>query len=536
MPGPLQLPTLSSAPVPLEMQNELAQKDKQLEQLNLYAASLQQALHQEKTKRELQTLSQDSADLNRVREEIAVLEGRGASLCAEVTKASEVSMQLNAWFVENAPKMRMTDTASPSAYLEQTTFELKQQIEGVADMLAQISVAIQADLEEHQQQCQETQSQTLPAPAAHASTVSPVSSQGVAVSSNGPTGADGAGSTSVGVPVPSGCTPVPISIAGGGLQGGGSVSSVSAAGSGSNLVAAVTSALGGAAFGGGAPRPVGSGSAPIGTGGSIVSPAVGSHSCTPRTSHVPPVVQQQTFQRQSTPVMTASPSSAHASVDGSSPARDARGGQASAQSSVVGADVPTFGGPAVALEASFLHARGQSQSPQIQPTLPLVSRADTSRPSSVRFSAAAPQAIGGGSRPSSVRFPVGYVASSSSTGVPSIGVGVSSASLPAAVVVMPTDEQAVACEHGALSVGSNGSLGVAPNLGAALAAKGREGSSASFHGSPGRGATPTSAALCFAGEQSPVSIQGHSPTTTPGGCPPSYTSFHISKVSYGALH
>uniref|UniRef100_A0A7S4RSF5 Uncharacterized protein n=1 Tax=Alexandrium monilatum TaxID=311494 RepID=A0A7S4RSF5_9DINO len=163
MPQPLQLPQLNPMEDLMDVshrnamnarfQGELAAKDRQLEDLSRYAASLQQVLQQEQSKRshgDTQASAQHSPDmaseLQRLQEEVTASAAACSALSTDIGQAAEIAAQLNAWFVTNATRMRTQETwASPSAYLERVTQELKQQSEGLSVRLAQVQAALQSD-------------------------------------------------------------------------------------------------------------------------------------------------------------------------------------------------------------------------------------------------------------------------------------------------------------------------------------------------------------------------------------------------------
>merc|ERR1712190_538518 len=72
-----------------------------------------------------------------------------AALSTDICKAADIAGQLNAWFIENAAKMRTQDSwCSPSAYLETTTASLKQQAESLNVCMSQVQAAFHSDLVE----------------------------------------------------------------------------------------------------------------------------------------------------------------------------------------------------------------------------------------------------------------------------------------------------------------------------------------------------------------------------------------------------
>jgi len=145
--GALQPPQLGSseAELSLKLQNDLAAKDRQIEDLSRYSASLQQVLIAERSKHGAQ-VADGCSDAERVREEVAAAASSCSLLGSDIGKAAEIACQLNAWFLENATKMRTQESwASPSAYLERTTAELKQQLDGVNLKLAQVQSLLNAE-------------------------------------------------------------------------------------------------------------------------------------------------------------------------------------------------------------------------------------------------------------------------------------------------------------------------------------------------------------------------------------------------------
>lgn len=145
--GALQPPQRgnSEAELSLKLQNDLAAKDRQIEELSRYSASLQQVLLTERSKHGAQ-LTDGCSDAERIREEVAAAASSCSLLGSDIGKAAEIACQLNAWFLENAAKMRTQESwASPSAYLERTTAELKQQLDGVNMRLAQVQSLLDAE-------------------------------------------------------------------------------------------------------------------------------------------------------------------------------------------------------------------------------------------------------------------------------------------------------------------------------------------------------------------------------------------------------
>jgi len=163
MPQPLQMPQLNAFDdlmetsqrnaINLKAQNELAAKDRQLEDLSRYAVSLQQVLQAERSKRMLseaqiapQASPEAALEVQRFSEEAAATVADCVALSADMGKAAEIAAQLNAWFMENATKMRTQESwASPSAYLEKITAELKQQFDGLTARLVQAQMLLNAE-------------------------------------------------------------------------------------------------------------------------------------------------------------------------------------------------------------------------------------------------------------------------------------------------------------------------------------------------------------------------------------------------------
>jgi len=146
-PGALQPPQRhdSEAELSLKLQNDLAAKDRQIEDLSRYSASLQQVLLTERSKHGAQ-FADGCSDAERIREEVAAAASSCSLLGSDIGKAAEIASQLNAWFLENAAKMRTQESwASPSAYLERTTAELKQQLDGVNLRLGQVQSSLDAE-------------------------------------------------------------------------------------------------------------------------------------------------------------------------------------------------------------------------------------------------------------------------------------------------------------------------------------------------------------------------------------------------------
>lgn len=132
-----QLPPMSSLQmpqvgVPMELQQDLAAKERQIQEMTQYAEILRQTLQAEKAA-SAPGVDADTATASvehrSTHETLIALAAEGALLSDEATKSAEVARQLNAWFVENAAKMRMEERNSPSAYLEATTAEVQQLLE-----------------------------------------------------------------------------------------------------------------------------------------------------------------------------------------------------------------------------------------------------------------------------------------------------------------------------------------------------------------------------------------------------------------------
>lgn len=154
--SPAKMPFLQAPQLiaPVEVQERLAAKERQLEELSRYAASLQHELAAERA-RAPRTLSgaqevvatDPVAELQRLREIAAATAAEGAAVNADFARAAEIAQQLNAWFVANAAKMRtQDDRASPSAHLEAVTAALTQQMQGVANRWAQMQAVLAAEL------------------------------------------------------------------------------------------------------------------------------------------------------------------------------------------------------------------------------------------------------------------------------------------------------------------------------------------------------------------------------------------------------
>mmetsp|Transcript_52488 Transcript_52488/g.97172 ORF Transcript_52488/g.97172 Transcript_52488/m.97172 type:complete len:335 (-) Transcript_52488:56-1060(-) len=155
---PLQLPQM----VPKELQNELAAKDKQLGDLTAYAATLQQQLKEqqaayaereekEKAEREREIAARSSqagvpqgpspeeVELEEMRKQFAAMAVEGQAIRDDIAKAADLAHQLNSWFESNASKMKVQDGwTSPSAYVESSTRELREQMELVMPMWVQV--------------------------------------------------------------------------------------------------------------------------------------------------------------------------------------------------------------------------------------------------------------------------------------------------------------------------------------------------------------------------------------------------------------
>jgi len=163
-PPPVQLPQMVSR----EVQNELAAKEKQLNDLTTYAETLQQQLQEqqeahaererereqkEREVREQKELaaasrspavpppgsSQEEKELEEMRQQFAAMAVEGQAIRDDIARAAELAQQLNAWFEANASKMRVQDGwTSPSAYVESSTKELKEQMEAVMPLWIQV--------------------------------------------------------------------------------------------------------------------------------------------------------------------------------------------------------------------------------------------------------------------------------------------------------------------------------------------------------------------------------------------------------------
>lgn len=155
LPG-LQAPQLFA---PLEVQEHLAAKERQLEELSRYAAALQHELATERARAPRtpsgaqEVIATDPvAELQRFREIAAATAAEGASVASDFARAAEIAQQLNGWFVANAAKMRtQDDRASPSAHLEAVTAALRQQMQGVASRWAQMQAVLAAELPDQPQ-------------------------------------------------------------------------------------------------------------------------------------------------------------------------------------------------------------------------------------------------------------------------------------------------------------------------------------------------------------------------------------------------
>jgi len=155
MQAPPQLPQM----VPKELQNELNAKDKQLADLTAYAATLQQQLKEqqaanaereekEKAEREIAARSSHTApagpapeevELEEMRKQFAAMAVEGQAIRDDIAKAAELAHQLNSWFESNASKMKVQDGwTSPSAYVDSSTRELREQMERVMPMWVQV--------------------------------------------------------------------------------------------------------------------------------------------------------------------------------------------------------------------------------------------------------------------------------------------------------------------------------------------------------------------------------------------------------------
>lgn len=293
MPGPFQLAGFQSPQsAQLEVQNEelkryatqaqaeLAAKDRQIQELNAYIASLQQQVLAERARtlhaqqavqatpavQEAPKAAADtSADLQRVRKELSAASESFASLGKDVARAAEVSSQLNAWFVENSTKMRTQDTGiTPSAFLESCTSGIKQQVHGVLALAEQTLAALDAA---------EGNTALAPTPTPSGATPAPL---GLST----PTGATSA--AALGTPTAATGSASPASIAAASAIG----TAAAAPGRpplqprGTTYGAAQPTLTGGGATGGGASR---SGSVEVGTGSTVNSARASGVNCVAST-------------------------------------------------------------------------------------------------------------------------------------------------------------------------------------------------------------------------------------------------------------
>lgn len=143
---------LSGPPGPvMEASEYIASKDMEIERLGRQLAMLQQKVKEEHTRQQEDlsaTVAQESSGVpcGEAAMRAQALSGTARfvelelrSLRKEIEQASEISMQLNTWFLENASKMRAQDHGtSPSAFLEVTSGVLRQHIEVVATQCEQM--------------------------------------------------------------------------------------------------------------------------------------------------------------------------------------------------------------------------------------------------------------------------------------------------------------------------------------------------------------------------------------------------------------
>jgi len=151
MPGyaPAAAP-VGALPPPVTAEEYILSKDRQLEELTRYAASLQQILQAEQAKLQTavpQSESTSLIELYSLHEQVDDVVDTVKAIGADVAKASEIATQLNGWFIENSAKLRFQDNwASPSAYLESSTVELQRQNEGLASRLTSLQASLAAQV------------------------------------------------------------------------------------------------------------------------------------------------------------------------------------------------------------------------------------------------------------------------------------------------------------------------------------------------------------------------------------------------------
>lgn len=117
---------------PMQVHEFLAAKNNELAKLCDELASLQQMIDAERAC--LQPTVQSKDDLHReygnVKEKVSASASECQNLVADIRQAEDIAAQLNAWFVENASKMRTQNSwSSPSEFLESATADLRQQAE-----------------------------------------------------------------------------------------------------------------------------------------------------------------------------------------------------------------------------------------------------------------------------------------------------------------------------------------------------------------------------------------------------------------------
>lgn len=150
MPPPLAMPNLdfSGPVVPMDVQNDLAVKGKQVEALSHYAASLQRVLESEKQHMKVTSDGGSGSEplLVQAQEEVSAVAMGLKTLVADMAKAEEIANQLNTWFVSNASKMNAQESwQSPASWLLGATGTVKSQMGNLAARWQQFQSLISGD-------------------------------------------------------------------------------------------------------------------------------------------------------------------------------------------------------------------------------------------------------------------------------------------------------------------------------------------------------------------------------------------------------
>lgn len=158
-PALLELQPRHPLPAPLEperryeeLQAELARKEGCVQELERFALAMQQALEAERERAKKAAHEAEPevpmADLRKTREGVAVAASGCTALGAEVAKAADIAARLNTWFAQNAAHMRTQESReSPSAYLEAVTKALKLRVEGLLEGWFRMQTVLSAGAE-----------------------------------------------------------------------------------------------------------------------------------------------------------------------------------------------------------------------------------------------------------------------------------------------------------------------------------------------------------------------------------------------------